>query len=395
MTRVVVIGAGVVGAAVARELALRGAEVVVVDRGEPAGGTSRTTFAMDITTRKTPREYFELSLLGAARHTELEAELSEGRPGAGWIHRVPSIEIGRTPRDRAVMAARRDRLAAWGQRVEEAPATGVGDVVRGFDLSALDGETAVVYPDAAWYEPAAFVSRMLSAARTEVRHGVRVTGLHREGTAWTVRGRAGADTLAWRAETVVNCAGADAARVAALAGTRLPLTEVPGAIGYSGPLDGVRLGAVLSLWDINFRPAGDGGLCLHSYPVDARLAPDAPNNGPVPSEAADELRRRAAEFVPPLAAAPTADLAVRTGVRPVPADGLPLVGTHPAAPGLYTVVTHSAVHLAPVLARLAADEIATGRRPGLLRPYAVDRPLGQAVDESLREMTHTYHNTAV
>src|SRR3954463_862998 len=39
-TRAVVIGAGVVGTACARELSLAGFDVLVVDRGRPAGGTT-------------------------------------------------------------------------------------------------------------------------------------------------------------------------------------------------------------------------------------------------------------------------------------------------------------------------------------------------------------------
>ncbi|MDX3101171.1 NAD(P)/FAD-dependent oxidoreductase [Nonomuraea angiospora] len=62
----------------------------------------------------------------------------------------------------------------------------------------------------------------------------------------------------------------------------------------------------------------------------------------------------------------TARLAgVRLGVRPVPADGLPLAGTQPGVPGLYHLVTHSGVNLAPELGRLAAQEIIDGDGPDL------------------------------
>ncbi len=388
MSRVVVIGAGVMGAAVARELRVAGADVTVLERGEPGGGTSRTTFAMDISSRKTPLAYFELSLLGALRHAELSAELGTGHPGSDWLHPVPSVEIGRTSRDREVMAARRERLVSWGQRAQTVPVGELGELAEGFDLGALDGETAIVYPDAAWYDPAAFVSRLLADARCPVRTGTTVTALERGGGGWIVH--AGGERFP--ADAVVNCAGPDAARVAALAGVALPLTEVPGLIGHTGPAAGVHLRAVLSLWDINFRPAPDGGLVLHSYPVDAGLAPGTANNSAAPEALAADLLRRATALVPGLGGVRAE---VRAGVRPVPIDGLPLVGAHPERRGFYTIVTHSAVHLAPVLARLAAEELTTGRRPAALLPYGVDRTIGDAVDESLREMTHTYADQAV
>src|SRR6185503_13103005 len=53
--RVIVIGAGVVGANVAYRLAQAGAEVIVVDAGAPGGGTSGASFAWANSFGKTPR----------------------------------------------------------------------------------------------------------------------------------------------------------------------------------------------------------------------------------------------------------------------------------------------------------------------------------------------------
>ena len=52
---------------------------------------------------------------------------------------------------------------------------------------------------------------------------------------------------------------------------------------------------------------------------------------------------------------------VRIGARPMPVDGLPIVGSLPAHPGGYTAVMHSAVTLAPAAGRLVADEVIDGR----------------------------------
>jgi glycine/D-amino acid oxidase-like deaminating enzyme len=52
--------------------------------------------------------------------------------------------------------------------------------------------------------------------------------------------------------------------------------------------------------------------------------------------------------------------AVRLGVRPVPADGYPLVGFDPAVGNLYHVVTHSGVTLAARLALLVTEELTGG-----------------------------------
>lgn len=44
--------------------------------------------------------------------------------------------------------------------------------------------------------------------------------------------------------------------------------------------------------------------------------------------------------------------------RPMPSDGLPIVGFVDSTPGLYVAVTHSGITLGPLLGELAAYEIA-------------------------------------
>ena len=62
MTRIVVVGAGIVGAAIARRLADRGLAVTVVEASRPAGGTSLATFSWVNALGKQPEAYFELNL---------------------------------------------------------------------------------------------------------------------------------------------------------------------------------------------------------------------------------------------------------------------------------------------------------------------------------------------
>lgn len=48
---------------------------------------------------------------------------------------------------------------------------------------------------------------------------------------------------------------------------------------------------------------------------------------------------------------------IRVGMRPMPADGYPIVGFHDQIQGLYLAVMHAAIALAPFVSRLAAKEI--------------------------------------
>jgi glycine/D-amino acid oxidase-like deaminating enzyme len=67
--------------------------------------------------------------------------------------------------------------------------------------------------------------------------------------------------------------------------------------------------------------------------------------------------------------------AVRLGVRPVPADGYPIVGFDAAIGNLYHAVTHSGITLAARLALLVTDEL-TGGDASPLDPYRPDRFAG-------------------
>lgn len=85
---VVVIGAGVYGAAVTASLTRRGARVTVVDAGEPAGGTSGATFSWIDSCGKQPRSYHDLSVAGMEAHRALAAEV----PGSDWYHEGGNLE---------------------------------------------------------------------------------------------------------------------------------------------------------------------------------------------------------------------------------------------------------------------------------------------------------------
>ncbi|MGH6913163.1 MAG: FAD-dependent oxidoreductase, partial [Geminicoccales bacterium] len=64
---------------------------------------------------------------------------------------------------------------------------------------------------------------------------------------------------------------------------------------------------------------------------------------------------------------------VTVGLRPIPQDGKPVVGSAPGVPGLYLAVMHSGVTLAPAVGRFAAMEMLDGVRLELLEPYRPER----------------------
>ncbi|NWF30072.1 FAD-binding oxidoreductase [Streptomyces sp. PKU-EA00015] len=393
MPRVLVVGAGVLGASVAHHLVQAGAHVTVIDAGGPAAGTSSATFSIDVTHLKTPFSYYALNRRGAELHQRLGEELG----GADWRHPAPLVQWGHTEQEQHVIRERAERLRGWGHACRSAHPAELADLAPGVSPDACRADELVVHEHACWYDAPLFTRRLLDRAAlggADIRFGLRVTEVLRTGeriTGVVAEGRR------FDADWVVNCAGPDAGRIAALAGASLPLNRVPGLVGESTRLpEHDQLGAILATPGVDLRPAPDGRVVSISWPVDALLPPDA--EGAADTEGAadaarqadpaleQELHRLGREVFTPLRAAGMAG--VRLGVRPVPADGLPLVGCAEATPGLYTVVTHSGVTLAPALGLLAAREIVGGRACEELADYRPDRtPATDVLDESVQVMS--------
>ncbi len=88
--------------------------------------------------------------------------------------------------------------------------------------------------------------------------------------------------------------------------------------------------------------------------------------------AGEEMLRR---LVATFAAAPgdVCLVSVKLGTRPMPVDGLPVIGPLPGVAGTYVAVMHSGVTLAPAVGRLVAREVVHGVKAEELRGLRPDR----------------------
>src|ERR1700722_20633504 len=74
--RIVVVGAGIIGASIAYHLVKRGAKVVIAEAVRPGAGATEKSFGwINATFSKSPRSYFDLNQLGLAGWRRLETEL--------------------------------------------------------------------------------------------------------------------------------------------------------------------------------------------------------------------------------------------------------------------------------------------------------------------------------
>lgn len=371
--RVVVVGAGVVGAAVAMRLAERGATVTVVEASRPGAGTSGGSFGWLNANEKLPRHYFELNRRGMREHRVLAA-----RPGttAGWYHPVGNLEYA-DAETAGELAARVERLRDWGYPV------GVPDRAQAALLepgvSAGRGAGGLAYfPDEGYVDGQLLVDALLAHARAagaRVLVGEPVTEVAVSGG--RVRGVRLRDGLI-DADLVVLCAGWQTTELAARAGVGVPLvsphqvdSRAVCLLAETEPPDrpgGVR--RVVHAPGIVARPGRRGRLLIEPDHIPAGLVFGEPPP-PGPGEALLAVARR---LLPGLANRGLAD--VRLCVRPMPADRYPVVGWCPDLAGCYVAATHSGITLAPYLSILVANELLDARSADELAPYRPTRFAG-------------------
>jgi glycine/D-amino acid oxidase-like deaminating enzyme len=352
MQDVLVIGAGVVGSAVAWRLAAGGAGVTLVDPLPPGSLASARSFGWINASFTENPDYFAFRREAIAAHHRMEAELG---PVARWGGSLWWEEEG-VAFDRQFQA-----LAGAGYDVTQIDAAAFARLAPHVaDPPArclfVAGEGAV--------EGAALAARLAAAAAgagARVIAGAAVDRLVVAGGRVT-----GVETSFGRlaAGHVVLAAGVATQALAATAGARVPVEARPGLILQTRPVAPVIDHLILAP-GIHFRQTPEGALVAGEVfsgdgPDPARLTRD-------PQGVADEVLARLSARLPGV------DLqlaALGLGLRPVPPDGLPAIGE--VMPGLTVAVMHSGVTLAPLVGELVAAEL-SGRLQPMLAPYRPGR----------------------
>jgi glycine/D-amino acid oxidase-like deaminating enzyme len=372
---VVVIGAGIVGAACAYHLAAGGLAVTVVERGSVAAGTTGAGEGDILVSDKGPGPELDLALLSARRWRELGDELGgdvELEPKGGLV-------VGASEAEAAQLRAFAGAQAAAGVDIELVSG---GDLVAREPHIAPDLAGGVFYPQDQQVQPMLAAARLLEAARrlgARVRLRTEVVGFETAPGPRVTGVRTTAGVVA--AGVVVNASGTWAGEVAALAGVDLPVLPRRGfvlvtealpplvhhkvfsadyvanvasaatALESSAVVEGTRSGTVL----IGASRERVGFDRTPSLAVLGRLAAQAVRLFPVLAEA------RAIRYY--------------TGFRPYCPDHLPVIGPDPRLDGLVHACGHegAGVGLAPGTAVLVADTV-LGRNPAVaLAPFRPDR----------------------
>jgi glycine/D-amino acid oxidase-like deaminating enzyme len=357
--RVVVIGAGIVGSAIAMHLAERHLDPVVVDPGPAERTTSARSFASLSAFDTDPLGYYELACAGMAGWS-------------GWARRLGEIGFRRGGQVRWAADPEQGRELA--EQTERARS-------RGYPVMPVDqAELRRLLPDA---EPGPVAAACYAPRDGQVEPGLVVEAC-RAATAAAggrlllgepagvrlddegIRVEIGERIL--RPAAAVLAAGAESVTVARAVGLDIPTVASPGLLVETEPLPAFT-DMVLYLPGgpgprVYLRQRADGSVLLGERSQET-VARD------LSQRHAMAILGQAARFLPLLRGARIARTLLAW--RSMPADRLPIIGHVAGLDGLYLAVSHSGVTLAPVLGRLIADEIATGAPAWLLAPFRPSR----------------------
>ncbi|WP_123968713.1 FAD-binding oxidoreductase [Streptomyces sp. TLI_185] len=369
---VVIVGAGMTGAACALYASRAGLDVVVVDRGPVAGGTTGAGEGNLLVSDKEPGPELDLALLSNRLWSELAQEFGE----AIEYEAKGGVVVATSP---GGLVALEDFAA--GQRAAGVTAT----TVAATELYELEPHLApglpgaVHYPQDSQVMPALAAAHLVRASGARLLTGRTVTGVLRttDGQVWGVRTNKG-DI---RTPAVVNAAGTWGAELAALAGTSLPVLPRRGFVLVTEPLPR-RVHHKVYAADYVADVASDSAALQTSPVVEGTAA------GPILIGASRERVGFDRSFSLPalraLAAGATrlfpflAEVrAIRSyaGFRPYMPDHLPAIGPDPRVPGLFHACGHegAGIGLATGTGHLIAQTL-TAKTPDLdLAPFRPDR----------------------
>ena len=351
--QIVVVGGGIIGAAIAWQLTKRGAQVTLIEAGGIGGLTTAATWAWTNATAHNPKPYYDIRAASMTEWDRLADELPD----------LPYVRSGTlyADNDRFDTEAFVANHTSWGYDVRSVSI----EQARQYEPAVRDLEGPLAISDSEGAVDAT-AAAILFATLARKSGALVFTGIGVDAVSVDGQGRVDGvimNDAPIKADEVIVAAGADTPRIVEPLGVTLPMETRRGVLATTKPLPRLIDRNIL-LPGLHVRQKADGALL-----AGASFGGEAPD---VPAEeiANDLVSRIQSSIV----GAENAELAsISVGHRPTPGDGFPVVGRTSTIGGLYIATMHSGITLAPIVARLVADEILDDRRDPLLEPFGVDR----------------------
>lgn len=381
--KILIIGAGVIGCAIAHELAAHGIAVEILERGAPGSATTAHCEGNILLSDKGPGPELELAQLSRRLWPGVLEAISD-TCGPKIAH---SVEW--EPKGGVVVATTDDGAAALSRFAAGQSAAGVSsrrltadEVHAAEPYLTRDFTAAYHYPEDAQVQPVAATHALLRSAiqRGAVLHaGVTVTGPSLTGGALT-----GVHTTAgtFHGDGVIDCAGPWSAELSRALGAAINVKPRRGNILVTTPQPPTVFHKV---YDADYVGAvGSGAADLQTSTV-----VEATRGGPlligssrqrtpmsvgITMDSLEQMARKAIRLFPHLA-----DVAVMRaygGFRPYVDDHLPVIGADPRLPGLWHATGHegAGIGLSVGTAALVCAQLLGEPVPMNADAFRVDRP---------------------
>jgi glycine/D-amino acid oxidase-like deaminating enzyme len=384
-TDVLIVGGGLAGTALAYYLALSDVECVLVERGElnrEASGTNAGSFHFQIALHQLTaletgnvRHRLETEVRLHARAAEVWKTLERGLRGQLDIHVTGGLMVAETRQELQLLHEKREIEQEAGLETS---------VLEGEELRAFAPFLAEDLLGATWCPDEGHANPMFAAplfalraaeAGAELRTNAGVTAIDADPGAGASRFTVTTAAGRIRAHRIVDAAGAWANHVAGLVGIRLPLRAEGLHLNVTEPRARVLGPMVQHIGRRLTLKQAENGTFIIGGGWPARPEPEPARHATTWESTAGNLAV-AVRVVPLLADVRL----VRTwsGVMAFTDDLAPIVGESARVPGFHTLIATTGFTLAPLMAQLLAESIATGQGT-IPTDYAVDRiPAGQS-----------------
>ena len=365
--KVVIVGAGVIGATIAYHLSQRnGIAVTLLERDIPGAGASGHSFAWANAFGKDPRDYHTLN----RRSLDMWYRLAHQLDADIGIHYGGEMRWENNSQRATQLRQRIQQIQTWGypcrfitrdEILVLEPHLNPG-TVKAASFSEVDIHI----------ETDKFIDVCLQRAYEAgvvVHQKIGVTGfVIRNGSITAVK----TTNAEFPCDVVVLASGVQTTELASLAQIYIPQQRSLGIVIKTTPCAKVlhNVGIIHAPptdenhQHLHLRQLADGTLRIGQGTQEGINRDDSQQH-------ADALLARAKAYLPAIADAEAIPTPV--GYRPMPLDGFPVLGFTEAVQNLYITLMHSGVTLAPLVGEMATLEIADDTKVDWFTPYRPER----------------------